>query len=70
LIIFIIVTNPVSSHALARAAHFAGIRLARGSVCDRLEADESRGEEDGAVPENAAGAGSEGPEGEEAGGSC
>ena len=30
LVIFIIVTNPVSSHALARAAHFAGIRLAGG----------------------------------------
>ncbi len=70
LIIFIIVTNPVSSHALARAAHFAGVRLARGSVCDRLAADESRREEDGNGPEQGAGAGSCGPEGEEAGGSC
>jgi len=36
LIIFIIFTNPVSSHALARAAHFAQIKLAKQSVIDEL----------------------------------
>jgi multicomponent Na+:H+ antiporter subunit G len=37
LLIFIIFTNPISSHALARAAHFAEIKLAKGSVKDDLE---------------------------------
>ncbi|MBN2415322.1 Na+/H+ antiporter subunit G [bacterium] len=37
LILFIILTNPVSSHALARAAHRAGIRLTEGSVKDDLD---------------------------------
>lgn len=40
LILFIIFTNPLSSHALARAAHKAGIPLAKGSVKDDLTADE------------------------------
>lgn len=40
LVLFIVCTNPVSSHALARAAHFSGVKLARGAVCDRLEAEE------------------------------
>ncbi len=43
LIAFIVITNPISSHALARAAHFAGIPLAKGSVRDRLR--ESYGDE-------------------------
>ncbi|OYT15470.1 MAG: hypothetical protein B7C24_12905 [Bacteroidetes bacterium 4572_77] len=38
LILFIIFTNPVSSHALARAAHKAGIKLADQSVMDELAA--------------------------------
>ncbi len=37
LIIFIAVTNPLSSHALARAAHFAGIKLTKASVIDSLK---------------------------------
>jgi multicomponent Na+:H+ antiporter subunit G len=41
LLAFIVITNPVSSHALARAAHFAGVRLAKGSVCDVLAAEET-----------------------------
>ena len=41
LILFIIFTNPVSSHALARAAHFAGIKLTERSVKDCLKVDES-----------------------------
>jgi len=40
LIIFVAITNPISSHALARAAHFMGVPLAKGSVCDTLAGDE------------------------------
>lgn len=34
--LFVLITNPISSHALARAAHTAGIPLADGSVKDDL----------------------------------
>jgi multicomponent Na+:H+ antiporter subunit G len=34
-IIFVILTAPVSAHALARAAHKAGIKLWDKSVCDK-----------------------------------
>jgi multicomponent Na+:H+ antiporter subunit G len=44
LILFIIFTNPLSSHALARAAHKAGIPLAKESVKDDLASDESKEE--------------------------
>ncbi len=37
--LFVLITNPISSHALARAAHGAGIPLAPGSVKDALAAD-------------------------------
>ncbi len=40
----LLITNPTGSHALARAAHRAGIRP-WGAVVDRLE--ERRGKEDG-----------------------
>jgi multicomponent Na+:H+ antiporter subunit G len=36
LVLFIVFTNPVSSHALARAAHNAGIRMTDRSVKDDL----------------------------------
>jgi len=36
LILFIVFTNPISSHALARAAHFVGIRMSDRSVKDDL----------------------------------
>jgi multicomponent Na+:H+ antiporter subunit G len=36
LILFIIFTNPISSHALARAAHYFGIKLTERSVRDEL----------------------------------
>lgn len=36
LILFIVFTNPISSHALARAAHFAGIRMSDRTVKDDL----------------------------------
>jgi len=39
LIIFVILTNPISSHVLARAAHKSGIPLAEKSVGDALDND-------------------------------
>ncbi|MBN2460027.1 MAG: monovalent cation/H(+) antiporter subunit G [Candidatus Cloacimonetes bacterium] len=45
LVIFIIFTNPISSHALARAAHAAGIRLTSTTVRDDLDADKKKGEQ-------------------------
>ena len=42
LILFIIFTNPISSNALARAAHFIGVSLSEISVRDDLKADEKK----------------------------
>ena len=36
LIVFILITNPVSSHMLARAAHYIGIKKAKITVMDKL----------------------------------
>jgi len=36
LLVFILFSNPLSSHALARAAHKFGISLGDKSVCDQL----------------------------------
>ncbi|MCK5785193.1 MAG: Na+/H+ antiporter subunit G [Candidatus Sabulitectum sp.] len=44
LIVFVLVTNPVSSNALARAAHSAGIKLTERSVKDDLKSDREMGE--------------------------
>ena len=41
LIVFVVFTNPISSHVLARAAHFRGIPLASGTVRDCLADDEA-----------------------------
>lgn len=41
LIVFIVFTNPISSHVLARAAHYRGIPLAKGTVRDCLADDEA-----------------------------
>ena len=38
-IIFLMLTAPVSAHAIARAAHKSGIRLWEGSVVDRYAED-------------------------------
>ncbi len=38
-IIFIILTAPVSAHALARGAHISGVKLWKKSVCDKYEED-------------------------------
>jgi len=47
IILFIIFTNPISSNTLARAAHFAGVKLTERSVKDDLKDDdiENKGEE-------------------------
>lgn len=46
LILFIVFTNPVSSHALARAAHYIGQPLAKQTVCDGLREDGADAKED------------------------
>jgi len=43
LILFILFTNPISSHLLARAAHYTGVPLSKKSVTDKLS--EKRKEE-------------------------
>jgi len=49
LMVFILFSNPLSSHALARAAHKFGIPLGEKAVCDQLnedsESDGTTGEE-------------------------
>lgn len=37
--LFVILTAPVSAHAIARAAHRSGVRMCPGSVVDRYEED-------------------------------
>jgi len=39
LMLFVIITNPVSSHVISRAAHHAGIPLTKGSVQDDLSTE-------------------------------
>jgi len=38
-IIFLVLTAPVSAHAISRAAHRSGIKLWKGSVVDEYEED-------------------------------
>lgn len=38
-ILFVVLTAPVSAHALSRAAHRSGVKLCEGSVCDKYEED-------------------------------
>lgn len=45
LILFIVITNPLSSHALARAAHAAGIPLTDKSVRDALKEDQNKSQD-------------------------
>lgn len=40
IIFFVMLTNPVSSHALARAAHTIGIHETESTVIDQLESSE------------------------------
>jgi len=46
IILFVIFTNPISSNTLARAAHYAGVKLTERSVKDDLREDnlENKGE--------------------------
>jgi len=44
LVLFIIFTNPISSHVLARAAHFSGVKLTSRSVRDCLKTDQQKEE--------------------------
>lgn len=37
LITFVLLTNPLSSHALARASHFSGVPMAEITEVDKLE---------------------------------
>lgn len=46
LIMFVMITNPVSSHTLARAAHFVGIKLSDKTVSDILADDEKNKKEE------------------------
>jgi len=39
-ILFLMLTAPVSAHALARSAHKSGVKLWSKSVCDKYEEDQ------------------------------
>ncbi len=43
-IVFLLLTAPVSAHALARAAHKAGVKMWEGSVCDKYAEDRKNNE--------------------------
>jgi len=45
-ILFIILTAPVSAHALARGAHKSGVKLWGKSVCDRYAEDREQKTDD------------------------
>ena len=58
LIFFVMLTNPVSSHALARASHTIGIRQSEVTVVDQSidQLDEAEHRENKVTAESAAGA--------------
>ncbi|PIV52802.1 MAG: Na+/H+ antiporter subunit G [Elusimicrobia bacterium CG_4_10_14_0_8_um_filter_37_32] len=41
--VFLLLTAPVSAHAIARAAHIAGFKLWEKSVCDKYQEDKGKG---------------------------
>jgi len=41
-ILFLLLTAPVSAHALARAAHKAGVKMWERSVCDKYSEDQEK----------------------------
>ncbi len=43
LVLFILLTNPISSNVLVRAAHFKGIKLTDKTVRDNLKDDQEQG---------------------------
>ena len=50
LIFFVMLTNPVSSHALARAAHAIGIEETESTVVDQLDAADHDADREPPVP--------------------
>lgn len=40
-IVFLLLTAPVSAHALARGSHKSGVKLWKNSVCDKYSEDEN-----------------------------
>lgn len=41
-IIFLVLTAPVSAHALARGAHISGVKLWKKSVCDKYKEEKEK----------------------------
>jgi multicomponent Na+:H+ antiporter subunit G len=41
-IIFLVLTAPVSAHALARSAHISGVKLWKKSICDKYDEDKEK----------------------------
>ncbi len=41
--LFIVLTNPVAAHAIARSAHRAGIKPWKGTITDQYEEDQKKG---------------------------
>jgi len=42
-IVFLLLTAPVAAHALARGAHKSGVKLWKGSICDKYAEDKGSG---------------------------
>jgi multicomponent Na+:H+ antiporter subunit G len=40
--VFLLLTAPVSAHALSRAAHISGVKLWKKSVCDKYKEDSDK----------------------------
>lgn len=53
IMLFVLLTNPLSSHALARAAHRKGIALQPPGVPDALAEDEIKNQAEAAISEEA-----------------
>lgn len=50
LILFILVTNPISSHVLARSAHYINISMSKRTVIDKLRDKKSAEENESIKP--------------------
>ena len=46
LIVFVLMTNPVSSHVIARAAHYVKVSLTQKTVVDKLNEEEIKHNKD------------------------
>ncbi len=49
IMLFVLMTNPVSSNVIMRAAHKAGVALSNKTVVDRLAEDEEKTHENGTI---------------------